>query len=115
MADVNKIQIDLSEYDIVSKGMPSGGEAGMFLKKSSSADYDTEWANQEVGSVFPSGGSKGQILAKKSAADDDVEWITNNALPSGGASGLALVKNTQTNYDVKWARTSLLIHVTEVQ
>jgi len=115
MADVNKIQIDLSEYDIVSKGMPSGGASGYVLKKASASDYDTEWAEEDIGSVFPEGGTTGQVLAKKSNATDDVEWKDNTSLPTGGAAGFALVKNSSTNYDVKWARTSLLIHVTENQ
>jgi hypothetical protein len=33
-------------------GVPSGGEAGTFLTKNSSTDYDTEWSNLPTGTVI---------------------------------------------------------------
>ncbi|MBO5967256.1 MAG: tail fiber protein [Clostridia bacterium] len=52
MAEIRKVQIDALEYDVVGKGMPSGGTEGQVLTKVSGSDYDTEWAD-------PSGSSGG--------------------------------------------------------
>ena len=114
MAEIKKIEIDGTSYDIVGKGMPAGGSTGKVLKKRSGTDYDTEWADESLDeNPLPSGGTTGQVLAKASADDYDVAWVANSALPAGGTSGYALVKNSSTSYDVKWARTSLLIHVSD--
>ena len=114
MADIKKIELDGTSYDIVGKGMPAGGAAGKVLKKVSGNDYDTEWADESLDeNPLPSGGTAGQVLAKNSGTDYDVKWVSHNNLPAGGTAGFALVKNSGTNYDTKWARTSLLIHVSD--
>ena len=114
MADIKKIEIDGTSYDIVGKGMPAGGSTGKVLKKKSGTDYDTEWADETLDeNPLPSGGTTGQILKKHSGTDYDVEWGDNSAIPSGGLAGRALVKNSSTNYDASWQRTSLLIHVAD--
>jgi len=115
MAEIRKVQIDNAEYDVVGKGMPSGGTTGQVLKKTSAADYATEWADEDIGSVFPDGGTTGQVLAKASDDDGDVEWldISDSVLPSGGAKGQALVKSSGTDFDTEWQNTSLHITVTD--
>lgn len=54
------------------EGVPTGGTTGQVLKKSSNANYDTEWGSVEA---LPTGGTTGQVLAKASGADYDAEWI----------------------------------------
>lgn len=60
------------------EGVPTGGTTGQVLTKTSSTDYDTEWADA-TGSSLPAGGTTGQVLAKASGADGDVEWVTPTA------------------------------------
>lgn len=54
--------------------LPTGGAAGMFLKKSSSTDYAVSWSY-----VLPNGGTANQVLAKSSSTDQAVAWITLGA------------------------------------
>lgn len=59
-------------------GVPNGGTTGQVLKKKSSTDYDTEWADESGGGTehgIPSGGTSGQILSKNSNTDYDVKWV----------------------------------------
>ena len=114
MADIKKIEIDGTSYDIVSKGMPIGGTAGQVLKKATGSDYATEWADETLDeNPLPAGGNQGQVLAKNSNSDYDVYWKDNNAMPMYGPKGWALVKKSLTSFDATWARTSLLIHATD--
>nr|DAP59117.1 MAG TPA: hypothetical protein [Caudoviricetes sp.] len=56
--------------------VPAGGNAGQFLRKKSSSDYQTEWVDAgAVSGSLPSGGYPGYILQKKSTSDFDAEWV----------------------------------------
>jgi hypothetical protein len=81
--------------------LPSGGATGMILAKSSSDDYDIEWAYPTV--LLPTGGATGQTLIKYGAVRNDASWADiPNDLPTGGATGTVLTKTSSTNYAVAW-------------
>lgn len=61
-------------------GVPVGGALHQILRKKTTADYDTEWAN-ETG--LPVGGTSNQVLAKRSATDFDYQWQTDTATTAG--------------------------------
>lgn len=48
------VNVRVSGAPVPGPGVPRGGTTGQVLKKSSNADFDTEWANEEGG---PGGGS----------------------------------------------------------
>lgn len=61
-------------------GVPVGGALHQILRKKTTADYDTEWANA---TGLPAGGTSGQVLAKLSATDFDFQWQTDTATTAG--------------------------------
>jgi hypothetical protein len=62
------------EFITVDGVLPAGGDVGMALIKSTSADYEVTWADVGV----PAEGTTGQHLAKVSDTDYDVDWVDND-------------------------------------
>ncbi len=59
-------------------GVPAGGTTNQVLKKNSSTDFDTVWA--QAPTPVPTGGSTGQVLKKNSATDYDMTWAADDGL-----------------------------------
>ena len=66
--------------------IPSGGTTGQILKKTSSANYSVEWANENAGGVTSVDGKTGIVTI----------------LPTGGTTGQVLKKTSNSNYAVAW-------------
>lgn len=87
--------------NVIASTLPSGGSAGQVLKKTSSSDYDTEWANESGGGssvpVIPCGALDNTSTATVMTAtvtgiteltDGVCVWLTNGVVTS--ASGVTL-------------------------
>lgn len=90
------VDIDIDE----AVGVPSGGAPNKVLLKSTSADFDVEWA--DVPGV-PLGGTTGKALIKSSGDDYDTEWGDVVGIPNGGAVGQILRKDSVADSDASWS------------
>lgn len=102
-----KIQGEQGEQGEPGEGVPAGGAAGLFLKKSSSTDYDTEWDSVPdpqtmTGATSSAAGTGGLVPAPSAGANvyflrGDATW----AIPAGGkliVKDLDTVTNTSGSY-----------------
>lgn len=79
------------------EGVPDGGVTGQFLKKSSNADYDTEWSNINASGVGYDNTSSGLTASDMQGAIDEVETQVSSLINiyNVPASAYSL---TQTSY-----------------
>jgi len=102
-----RIQGEQGEQGEPGEGVPAGGSAGLFLKKSSSTDYDTEWDSVPdpqtmTGATSSAAGTGGLVPAPSAGANvyflrGDATW----AIPAGGkliVKDLDTVTNTSGSY-----------------
>jgi microcystin-dependent protein len=64
-------------------GVPAGGDAGQFLSKIDTTDYNANWVDNFV----PPGGLAGEVLLKVDSTDFNTQWAV--AVPSGVISSFA--------------------------
>ena len=84
--------------------VPTGGNPGQIIVKTSTTNFVTEWRDPVSG--IPPGGTSGQVLAKTANADYAIGWTTaNTSLPVGGTTGQVLVKTSDQNFDATWGES----------
>jgi hypothetical protein len=85
--------------------VPSGGNPGQIIVKTSTTNFLTEWRDPISG--IPPGGTFGQVLAKTANTDYAIGWTTaNTSLPVGGNTGQVLVKTSNQNFDASWGEST---------
>jgi len=85
-----------------SVGVPPGGSAGQVLTKKTSADYDTEWATPETGSIGGSNDTTSnntRIIKDVACLSSDAAYGTVKIALPGTLNGDTMIRGEIVGYD----------------
>ena len=85
--------------------VPTGGDEGDVLTKTSEKDYAMSWKKPTSKNGLPAGGTDGQYLKKTGAADYSASWADlpeSRSVPTGGVQGNVLTKTGAGDNDYNW-------------
>lgn len=102
---VNELVAAFNGFSAVGGDVPAGGSTGQVLKKASSADYDTQWANDNTGGGGGGSTAWGSITGSLSAQTDLVATLNGKA----NTSSLASISTSGNSDDLTQGSTKLLM------